>query len=94
MAVLAIWALLEVGRARIPRLRRCEAGVPPLAGAAAFLAAPEMLPWAILSCALILVASVWRSIRRGRRMLAASFPAVPPLLASGTIVHLAQVTWQ
>ena len=91
IAGLAFWALLALGRARIPMLGRCGAGDPPLVGATAFLAAPAILPWAILSCALMLAASAWRSIRRGRRMFAAGFPAAPPLLAAGTIVHLVQM---
>ena len=91
IAGLAFWALLAPGRARIPRLGRCGAGNPPFVGASAFLAAPAILPWAILSCALMLAASAWRSIRRGRRMFAAGFPAAPPLLAAGTIVYLLQI---
>lgn len=91
IAGLAFWALLALGRARLPRLGRCGAGDPPLVGATAFLAAPAILSWAILSCAMMLITSAWRSIRRGRRMFAAGFPAAPPLLAAGSIIHLAEL---
>lgn len=87
---LLFWALLACGRTRIPRIARCGAGDPPLAGATAFLAAPAILPWAILSCALMLIASAWRSMRRGRRIFAAGLPAAPPMLTAGAIIHLAQ----
>ena len=85
----AFWGILSFGNGRIPGLVKFGAGDPVLIGAVAFLAAPAVLPWAVLSCAFMLATCLWYSVARGKPLLRSMFPAAPPILAAGLWIHLA-----
>jgi hypothetical protein len=87
---LTFWLTLALGNSRIPGLSKFGAGDPPLIGVIAFLVAPMILPWAMLSAVLMLSTSAFYSIKRGKKLFKSMFPAAPPLLVAGMIIYLIQ----
>ncbi len=82
------WAALSLGNGRIPGLAKFGAGGPALIGVVAFLVAPAILFWAVLSCAFMLATCAWYSILRGKRLFRSLFPAAPPSLAAALCVYM------
>lgn len=82
---LSFWGICAAINIWGRELARYGAGDPPLIGVMAFMAAPWVVPWALLAGVLSLGFCAYYSHIRGKRLFQSMYPAAPPLVIAGLV---------